>query len=169
MISVVRVSLGVFIGGAALALLAFVILRLRPPQSVIFCIVIAMLVVSTEFFSRRERSELRALQASLWHGRPSYSHAEFGARFFEMPLAPIASRLRELLQQFVTVDVSQLQPTDDFMALFTAASFDPLSSGLYLDTVAEEFHLAATDTSIPAFHTFDSFIRYVFQQSNGHA
>ena len=125
-----------------------------------------MLVIVTEFFTRRERRQLAAQQAQVWHGRPRLSPHEFASRYFEPSVAPTAARLLDLLQMFSERDLSQFQPSDDFLSLLAAESFNPLGRGSFLESVEEEFDLHRDASTIPPFPTFESFVHYVHQHSN---
>lgn len=165
MTSVSRVSLGILIGGSLVAALGLLAFRHHLPAVTIAVAVIALLVIVTEFFTRRERGQLAVQQAQVWHGRPRLSPDEFASRYFEPSVAPTAARLRDLLQTCSERDLSQLQPSDDFLGLLAAESFNPLGRGSFFESVEEEFDIYPDASTVPPFPTFESFVHYVHQHS----
>jgi hypothetical protein len=73
-------------------------------------IVVGVVILHDIYESRR----IRRVVAEALRGRSPLTEEEFGSRFYDPAIAPVASRLRRLLAEHLECDLAGMIPTDDF-------------------------------------------------------
>lgn len=91
-------------------------------------------------------------------GRPPLSDEEFGNRFYDPSLAPVASRLCRLLAENLECDLAGLIPTDDFERWLARSSDPDSAADTFFEEVAIEFRLTRWPDG---FGSFDALVRFV--------
>lgn len=137
---------GVLIG--LLALLIFLVLAKRLPN--------------------RGNQRLREIVRFKLPGRDELTPEQFAERYYPQELRPVAVRLRQVLDSCMGVEISGLQPSDNFLQLLRLEPPSSLSwmddppEAAFFEEVATEFGLTFSDVdNWEAFQSFDSLLNYV--------
>ncbi len=117
-------------------------------------IVVAVVILHDIYESRRIR---RVVMEAL-RGRPPLTDEEFGTRFYDPAIAPVASRVRRLLAEHLECDLAGMIPTDDFEDWLRLSSGPDSAADSFFEELATEFQL---HRDCPWPNRFDSFATLV--------
>lgn len=120
-------------------------------------IVVAVLILHGIYETRR----IRRVVAEAMRGRPLLTDEEFGSRFFEPAIAPVASRLRCLLAENLECDLAGMIPADDFEDWLQLFSGPDSAADTFFEDLAIEFQLTRDYPWPERFGSFESLVRFV--------
>jgi hypothetical protein len=124
-----------------------------------------IVVVMVILHGIHETRATRRVVADALEGRVRMTDEEFGSRFYEPAIAPVAARLRHLLADNLECDLAGLTPPDcfeDWLELFPGPDS---AADSFFETVAIEFHLTRDCPWPGRFGSFDSLVRFVAEQA----
>lgn len=133
-----------------------------------FVIVMGLIILQAVFEERR----IRRVVGEALSGRPPLTHEEFGVRFFDPAIAPIAARLRRMLAEGMDCDLAGMVPTDDFEQWLDLSSGPDSAADMFFEQLAIEFELRRDCPWPDRFGSFDALVRFVDEHAptnNEHA
>lgn len=90
--------------------------------------------------SRRRSDQIRRVKSTM-HGRPAFTHEKFGERFFVADDAPVAARVRAILEEAVGVDLSRAVPEDRLVEDLGLGGVDGLAGIHLMHDLQGEFQI----------------------------
>ncbi len=120
-------------------------------------IVVALVILHGHYETRR----IRRMVAEALRGRPPLTGEEFGDRFFEPTIAPLASRLRQLLTENLECDLAGMLPTDDFESWLALSSGPDSAADCFFEELAIEFKVPVSAPWPERFGSFEALVQWV--------
>ncbi|MCW5555915.1 MAG: hypothetical protein KIS67_27625 [Verrucomicrobiae bacterium] len=108
-----------------------------------------------------ESRRIRRVVGEALRGRPPLTDEEFGDRFFDPAIAPLATRLRQLLVEHLECDLAGLLPTDDFESWLALSSGPDSAADCFFEELAIEFKLPVSAPWPERFGSFKSLVQWV--------
>jgi acyl carrier protein len=118
-------------------------------------------VVGIGLFVWLQERSVRRLVMNRMHRRDARTAEEFGKQFFPPDIAPIATRLWEILARHIEVDLSRLSPDDRFIEDLEMVELDSLSTVNFALDIEREFGISIPDTDAERLKTFRDVVQYV--------
>lgn len=103
----------------------------------------------------------RRIVAQALEGRSPMTDEEFGSRFYEPAIAPIAARLRRLLAENLECNLAGMTPEDQFEEWLKLFPGPDSAADAFFEAVAMEFQLKRSCPWPEHFGSFDSLVRFV--------
>ena len=125
---------------------------------VVICFV-ALLVLGCQFWNRRLIRKHLA-------GRPSLTSHEFGQRYYPEN-SDLAATIRDILQEFVEADLSQLGPADQPVRDLYLDAFDGFAPNDLIAAFEDRFGIQIEDSAAAEMRTVDDIIMYVISKVRG--
>jgi len=125
-------------------------------------IVVAVVILHGVYETRR----IRRVVAEALRGRPPLTDEEFGSRFYEPAIAPVAARLRHLLADNLECDLAGMTPRDCFEEWLELFPGPDSAADSFFEAVAIEFHLTRDCPWPERFGSFDSLVRFVAEHAD---
>ena len=120
-------------------------------------IVVAVVILHDIYESRR----IRRVVAEALRGRPPLADEEFGSRFHDPAVAPVASRLRRLLAEHLACDLAGMIPTDDFENWLALSSGPDSAADGFFEELAIEVQLRRDCPWPKRFGSFETLVGFV--------
>jgi hypothetical protein len=124
-------------------------------------IVVAALILHGIYETRR----IRRVVAMALRDRPPLTDEEFGSRFFEPAVAPIASRLRRLLAEHLECDLAGMIPADDFEDWLRLSTGPDSAADGFFEALAIEFRLSRDCPWPKRFGSFETLVQFVSENT----
>jgi len=103
----------------------------------------------------------RRVVAQALAGRSPMTDEEFGSRFYEPAIAPVAAQLRRLLADNLECDLAGMTPADHFEEWLNLFPGPDSAADSFFAAVAIEFQLPRNCPWPESFGSFDSLVRFV--------
>ena len=113
-----------------------------------------------------ETRATRRVVAEALEGRSPMTDEEFGSRFYQPAIAPVAARLRHLLADNLECDLAGMIPPDCFEEWLELFPGPDSAADSFFEAVAIEFHLTRDCPWPERFGSFDSLVRFVAEHAD---
>jgi acyl carrier protein len=100
------------------------------------------------------------------NGRVPLSHDEFGENFFSGRETQIASKIRELMEEIVCLDLSRAHPDDEMASDLGLTCADPLDADDVINDLEEEYNISLDEESCAKALTIRDLVQLVIEQLN---
>ena len=127
-------------------------------------LLVALLLVIA-FHSMHEQRAISRAVADALRDRAPLTDEEFGKRFYNPNIAPVASRLRRLLAEDLNCDLSGMIPSDDFEEWLNLFPGPDSAADTFYEEMAIDFQLARDCPWPERFRSFDSLVRFVTEHA----
>lgn len=112
-------------------------------------------------FSHIQTKHKKQLFEEHFRGRPTLDEGEFGRHYFSPEKAEIAGRLREILADYVGIDLSRMNPSDRFIEDLRMEDFDSMATVEFIIAIEKEFEIEIPNSVVEKMTTFQSVVDYV--------
>jgi hypothetical protein len=120
-------------------------------------LVVGLIILQGVFEARR----IRRVVGEALRGRPPLTDEEFGVRFFDPTIAPIAARVRRLLAENLECELAGMVPSDDFESWLQLSSGPDSAADTFFEELAIDFELRRDCPWPDRFGSFDALVRFV--------
>jgi hypothetical protein len=113
-----------------------------------------------------ESRRIHQVVAEALQGRTPLTDEEFGSRFYDPAIAPVASRLRRLLAEHLACDLAGMIPTDDFENWLALSSGPDSAADGFFEELAIEFQLHRDCPWPKRFDSFEALVKFVSENTH---
>jgi hypothetical protein len=123
-------------------------------------IVVALVILHGVLESRR----IRRIVSEALRDRLPLTDVEFGVCYFAPAIAPLATRLRQLLAENLECDLAGMIPTDDFESWLALSSGPDSAADCFFEALAIECQLPVGAPWPERFGSFKALVQWVSSQ-----
>ena len=95
-------------------------------------------------------------------GRSQKSSYEFGVAFYPT-YASTASTVKNILEEYLPIDLAQLEPSDRLVQDLRMDALDSMSTVEFIIALEKHFDISIADKDAENMHTFDDVCSYVIK------
>lgn len=124
---------------------------------------VSFAVIVTIWLQKLHHAGLRRLAEQHMGGRPRRSSGEFGKEFYP-DHAHVAARIRDLLAEYLPLDLAQLEPGDRPVIDLKMDDLDSMSTVELVIALEKEFEINILDADAEKMITFDDICTHVISK-----
>ena len=124
---------------------------------------VSVVVIVAIWLQKLHDAGLRRLAEQYMGGRPRRSSDEFGKEFYPDD-AHIAARVRDILADYLPLDLAQLEPGDQPVIDLKMDDLDSMSTVEFVIALENEFDIKITDADAEKMRTFNAICTHVISK-----